>query len=341
MRQWVLAMLAVLWVGSTSQADDGGEPTAAHKIEAILAAYDQDNYDDLQSVVVVRNGQWLAERYFNGANSNTLVDIRSAGKSITSLLMGIALDIGAVDNLDDPVQKYWPDAAGTALGPIPIRHVLTMRTGLNANADNPSSPGYEDNMDTSNNPLAVALAVPVLDAPGTAYRYNSLAAYMTGIVVGRSTGAGLETLAREKLFGPLDITHYDWQEDRSGITKGQGNLSLTARGFARIGEMVLNRGTYGGRRIVSERWINESLTPHVDISTSTSNAAGYGYYWYQTSYDVGGRSVEVFFASGNGGNKIYIIPKRDMMVSVMSTAYGQGRGHRRSEAILKDILNLY
>lgn len=252
--------------------------------------------------------------------------------------MGIAIDENAIGSLQDPVEQYWPEAAGTALGPIPLDAVLTMRTGLHADADDPTSPGYEDNMDTSDNPMAVALSVPKFEEPGTVYRYNSLAAYMAGMVIGNATGRGMEAFAQEKLFKPLGIERYDWQEDRDGTTKGQGNLFLTAAGFARIGQLVLNKGSFDGKQVVSERWINESLTPRVDISSSTSNATHYGYYWYQNSLEIAGEPITYWFASGNGGNKIYIVPERQMVVTVMSTAYGQGRGHRRAKAIFQSVL---
>lgn len=193
-------------------------------------------------------------------------------------------------------------------------------------------------MDAADDPLSFAMSVPVAEEPGTRYRYNSLAAYVAGIVVGRATGVGLEDFARDNLFEPLGIKRWDWLEDRAGYTKGQGNLFLTAPGFARIGEMVLNDGSHNGRQVVSAEWIEESLKPRFDISDSDIYADGYGYYWYHQMYLLNGRSIEVFFASGNGGNKIYMIPEFDLVVSIMSRAYGQGRGQRRSENILKAIL---
>jgi len=193
-------------------------------------------------------------------------------------------------------------------------------------------------MDAADDPLSFALAVPGADEPGTRYRYNSLAAYVAGIVIGRATGDGLENFARDNLFEPLKIKRWDWQEDRAGYTKGQGNLFLTAPDFARIGEMVLNGGAYNGQQVVSAEWIEESLKPRVDVSDSEPNASGYGYYWFHQVYALNGRSIEVSFASGNGGNKIYVIPEFNLVVSIMSRAYGQGRGQRRSEDILKAIL---
>lgn len=332
MIRYALIATLILGVRAACAAESSDE------VNAILASYETDPHGDLQSVIVMQDGARIAERYYNDANRQTLVDVRSAGKSVTSLLVGIATDRQAIDSLEDPVEKYWPEAAGSAVGPVRLDDILTMRSGLDADGDDPSSPGYEDFMDASDDPLAWALTIGRKDEPGTRYRYNSLTAYVAGVVITRATGNGLEEFARDTLFTPLGIERWDWQEDRSGMTKGQGNLFLTARGFAAIGQMVLDGGTYQGQQVVSRAWIDASLTPKVDISASTSNATGYGYYWYQHSYPVNGRPIEIFFASGNGGNKIYIVPAFDLVVTVMSTAYGQGRGHRRSEAILQAIL---
>lgn len=315
-----------------------GDDCTTPSVRCALDAFGNDEHGDLHSVVVIHNGETVAERYYGNGDDQTLIDVRSAGKSVTSLLFGIALDQGAIESLDDAVAKYWPEAEGTAAGAVRLADVLTMRTGLAADGNDPESPGYEGRMDAADDPLAFALSVPGAEAPGTRYRYNSLAAYVAGIVIGRATGKGLEDFARDNLFEPLGIERWDWQEDRAGYTKGQGNLFLTAPGFARIGELVLNGGVHNGRQVVSNKWIAEGLKPRFDISDSDPFASGYGYYWYHQVYPLNGRSVEVSFASGNGGNKIYVIPEYDMVVSVMSRAYGQGRGQRRSEDILRAVL---
>jgi CubicO group peptidase (beta-lactamase class C family) len=311
---------------------------AATGLDSILAALEDDQHHDLHSVIVIKDGEIVAERYYNGGDRGTLVDVRSAGKSVTSLLFGVAHDQGAIESLDDPVSKYWPEAQGSAIGSVRLDDLLTMRSGLDADGDNPESFGYEDNLDAADDPLAFALSVPRIDEPGARYRYNSLTAYLAGLVIERATGQGLESFARANLFEPLQFERWDWREDQAGRTKGQGNLFLTARDFAHIGEMVLNGGAFNGRQVVSKAWIDESLKTRVDISESDPFASGYGYFWYQQTYSVNGRSIEAAFASGNGGNKIYVVPDFDMVVSVMSRAYGQGRGQRRSEKILLDIL---
>lgn len=307
-------------------------------LDTVLTGFDRDEHPDLRGVVVMRDGAVVAERYYNGATADTLHDIRSAGKSVTALLVGIAIDQGRIGGTEDPVAKYWPEARDSAIGPVPLRDVLTMRSGLAAFDDDPDSPGNEDKMDEAPDPLAFVLSVPRADPPGTRYRYNSLTAYTAGVVVAKATGKPLAEFAGAALFAPLGITRWQWAADAAGYTKGQGNLALTARSLARIGEMVRCDGLFAGRRIVSGAWLHEALTPKVEISDSDPYADGYGYFWYAKTQRIDGLPVPVSFASGNGGNKIYVVPGRRLVVAITSAAYGHGYGQRRSEAILKALL---
>ena len=308
------------------------------RFESVLSRWDRDEHPDLRAVVVMREDKVIAERYFNGETPAGLHDIRSAGKSITSLLVGTALDRGRIRSLSDTVERYLPEARGSAIGNVSLRDVLTMRSGLAAFDELAASPGNEDRLDEADDPFAFVWTVPRADPPGKVYRYNSLTAYVAGLVVERATGQQLVDFARSALFAPLGVQRLEWAADVAGHTKGQGNLSLTARDFATIGQMVLNEGTHAGTRVLSAAWIADSLKPHVPISAADPYADGYGYFWYFKTHDIAGQRVAVSFASGNGGNKLYIIPSRRLIVSVTSRAYGRGYGQRRSEALLKALL---
>ena len=304
----------------------------------ILSQWDRDAQADLQAVVVMRKGELVAERYFNGATAETLNDVRSLGKSITSLLMGAAIERGRVHAVSDLVERYWPESRNSAIGNVALANVLTMRSGLAADDDQASSPGNEDLLDEASDPLAFALSVPRSDAPGTMYRYNSLTAYVAGLVIEKAVGQPLADFARSALFDPVGVERWQWARDVGGHTKGQGNLSLTARDLATIGQMVLNKGLFHGKRVLSADWITESLEPRVSISHTDPYADGYGYFWYHKTHDIAGRRVALSFASGNGGNKLYLVPSRELVVAITSRAYGRGYGQRRSEDILKALL---
>ncbi|MGF7150437.1 CubicO group peptidase (beta-lactamase class C family) [Sphingomonas zeicaulis] len=326
------ALLAACWWTAPAAA------RSEAPLEAVLAQWDADPHPDLRGVVVMRDGRIVAERYYNGANAEALHDIRSAGKSVTALLVGIAVDRGAIRSVDDPVSAYWPEAQGSAIGDVALRDVLTMRSGLAAFDEDPKSPGNEDRMDEAADPLAFVRAVPRVDPPGSRYRYNSLTSYVAGVVTAKATGRRLADVAAKHLFDPLGIRRWQWASDAAGYTKAQGNLMLTTRDLATLGEMVRGRGLYRERRIVSAGWIDAALAPRVSIAADDPYADGYGYYWYSKVHEVDGVAVPVSFASGNGGNKIYVVPSRRLVVAITSAAYGRGYGQRRSQDILKAVL---
>lgn len=306
-------------------------------LDRLLARWDHDAHPDLRAVVLYRNGVILAERYYNGETVDTLHDIRSAGKSITGLLAGIAIDRGSIAGVDAKVGQLLPQA--TAIAGATLGDLLTMRSGLAADDEDPASPGNEDKLDEAADPEAFAFAVPAAEPPGARYLYNSLTASLIGMIVERATGLHLDDLAREALFGPLQITRWTWQRDASGHTKGQGNLALTARDLGKLGELVRLGGRHGDRQVVSERWIRDSLAIHVRTSAVDPYADGYGYLWYARRHHVHGRDLDVSFASGNGGNKIYVVPELQLVVAITSSAYGRGYGQRRSQDILLAILD--
>jgi CubicO group peptidase (beta-lactamase class C family) len=322
--------LPALLLGLSSHLCQAGAPE--------LAAFDHDAHPDLRSVLVMHKGAIIAERYYNGATAESLHDVRSAGKSITALLVGTAVDRGLIHDVSDRVDRYWSAAKGSAVGAVPLADILTMRSGLAAFDADAASPGNEDKMDEAQNTDQFILAIPRAVPPGTLYRYNSLTAHVAGITVQQASGRDLEDYARTALFAPIGITQWQWARDGSGRVKGQGNLSLRTRDLGKIGQMVLDRGVFDGRRVLSEQWIAAMLAPRHAIANVDRYADSYGYFWYSKTQMVDGRPIVVHFASGNGGNKIYVVPALGEVIVITSSAYGKGYGQLRSETILKAIL---
>jgi CubicO group peptidase (beta-lactamase class C family) len=337
-RRDVIGGMAALAGGAAPAAAAVSQASSSADFNAVLARWEQDPHPDLKGVVVRLGGKLVAEHYFNGGNPDALHDMRSAGKSITSLLLGLGRDRGLVRSLADPVERYLPEARGTAIGDVTLANVLTMRSGLAANDSVSESPGNEERLDEAKDPLAFLFSVPRAVPPGSIYQYNSLTAYAAGLVVERATQMPEQDFARLALFTPLGIDGFFWATDIGGHTKGQGNLSITARDMAKIGQMVLDGGQFEGSRVVSAAWIAESLTPRVSISSVDPYADGYGYFWYTKTLTVGRAMVRIHFASGNGGNKIYVIPSRNGVVAITSSAYNHSYGQRRSQDILSALL---
>jgi CubicO group peptidase (beta-lactamase class C family) len=316
-------------------AESGIDGAALETLSSELA---REPHHDLKAIVIVRNGRLADERYFNGDSVDTLHDIRSATKSVTSLLMGIDVQKGLVHGVDDSIALYLPGLPKDGKEKITIKDLLNMRSGLDANDEEPSTPGNEDNLDKSSDWIRTIYTVPMNGVPGSKYNYCSINAFLTGAIIENASHMPLDEFARVNLFEPLGIQEYRWRHVPIKRITGQGNLSITARDLAALGELMLNDGVVNGRRLVSHEWVARSLASQVAISDSDPYADSYGYMWYTKAEPVGGGSIKVHFASGNGGNKIYIVPSLHMVVAITSSAYNTNYGQRRSQDILWKIL---
>ena len=311
------------------------DPTALQSLFTTLAA---DPHHDIKGVVILRHNTLVAESYFNGDNAATLHDIRSATKSITATLMGIAIDHHFIHSVDDPISLYLPNLPPDKAA-ITIRDLLNMRSGLDADDEDPSSPGNEDRLDQSTDWLKTVYAVPMKRPPGQQYLYSSINAFLTGVLIENATHLPLDQFAKQQLFDPLGINAFQWRHVPINRITGQGNLRITTRDEARIGQLFLNHGNFNNHQLVSADWVQRSLANQVPISTSDPFADNYGYMWYTKPEQVAGHTILVHFASGNGGNKIYLIPSLDMVVAITSSAYSTNYGQRRSQDILLKILS--
>jgi CubicO group peptidase (beta-lactamase class C family) len=213
-----------------------------------------------------------------------------------------------------------------------------MRSGLAADDDDPDSPGNESRLDESVDWMKSVFAVPMKTPPGQTYLYCSLDAFITGAIIENASGLSLDEFAKQHLFAPLGIRNFVWRRVPFNRVAGQGNLSITARDEAAVGQLFLQKGRWENRQVVSSQWIQDSVAEKVPISAVDPYADFYGYMWYSKREPVAGGTVLVHFASGNGGNKIYVVPSRDMVVAITSSAYNQKYGQRRSQDILLRIL---
>ena len=295
---------------------------------------------DLKGIVILRHGSLVAESYFNGDDANSLHDIRSATKSITATLMGIAIDRGMVKSVDDSIATYLPNLPRDGKENIKIRDLLNMRSGLDANDDDPASPGNETRLDASTDWMKSVYEVPMKAPPGKQYIYVSINAFLAGAIIENASQIELDKFAFQNLFSPLGIARYKWRHVPIDRTTGQGNLEITTRDEAALGQLFLEKGQYDHRKIVSSGWVEQCLANQVPISAVDPYADFYGYMWYTKTETVGGRSILVHFASGNGGNKIYLVPSLNLVMAITSSAYNQHYGQQRSHDILLKVLSL-
>ncbi|WP_354004278.1 serine hydrolase [Spirosoma liriopis] len=150
------------------------------------------------------------------------------------------------------------------------------------------------------------------------------------------SGQKLADFAREYLFTTLAIREVYWYTGSSGQTAPMGNLYLSTLDMAKIGQLMLNKGAWHGQQLISSAWI--SWVEQQQFTLSNWYAQGYGYYWYHSSKSIGRTTYAYWFASGNGGNLLFVVPQVDLVVSLTSSAYGQGYGHQRSHTIFELVL---
>ena len=309
---------------------------------------------NVHGVVVERGGRLQFEAYFDGWDNpggswfprpagfgpDDLHDVRSVTKSITGLLLGVALERGLIRSLDEPVLDSFPEH-GDLQTPerrrITLAHLLTMSAGL----DWDESGSYarlgnsETRMRYSSDPDRYVLERDIVRPPGTQFVYSGGGTALLGEVLTRRTGMPLERFADEVLFAPLGITQTEWRRDGKGRVTPFGGLRLRPRDLARIGRMLLDAGRWQGRQVVPAAWIESSFQDRI----AASGALRYGYQWWLGRQRMPGGSVDWIAAMGNGGQRLYLVPSKDLVVVVTAGQYNQPDTSWRAPArLLQSIL---
>ena len=312
-------------------------------IDTILTLISGIEIPDFRSLVVIKDGGILIEEYYNTYWSETIHDIRSAGKSITALCMGIAIDQGFVKSENESVYSFFPEVVVPTgrrekNSDITIKHLMIMSSGLDADTDDPSSPGNSANWTSRNDWVSYVLNLDKVFPSGSKWVYNDACPMLCSAIIQKTTGMSMAAFAEKYLFNPLGIREYYWYKSRKGVTGGMGNLYITNLAFAKFGQLILQKGKWGNQQIVSSTWIDKMTSPLIEVSENGPLADGYGYFWYLGHKDIMGKRIDYLFASGNGGNKIYVVPAEQMVISVQSSSYGTGRGHGQADFILTFLL---
>ncbi|MFK8009856.1 MAG: serine hydrolase domain-containing protein [Saprospiraceae bacterium] len=314
--------------------------------DSLFALFDLINFtpphNDYRALVVIKDGKLVVDEYFNSFGTTNINDIRSAGKSITSMLAGIAIKEGLFKPTDK-VFSFFPEYKNIKnqskeKSNITIANLLIMSSGLASDDYKDDSPGAESLMMNENDYLKFCLDLPMDFKSGSQYAYSSVVAYLLGSVIENTSKMKLEDFARKHLFGPLQITQFFWLKSPEGRNTGMGNIYLAGRDLAKLGQLMLNNGKWNNQQIIPVDYVKKSSEKHLDISDSDPFSHGYGYMWYIAKEEINGKEIDFFFASGNGGNKIFIVPSLNMVVATLSSAYGQGRGQYRSHLIFKKVL---
>jgi len=329
------------------------QPRATYQqtlLDSIKTRINNNSYANVHSVLIATNGHTVYEHYFNGWNKDSVHDTRSSFKSITSLLVGIAIDKGFIKSVDEKVYSYFPEFVlkpGDSLKKqMTIKNLLEMKTGFDCEEFD-GTKDCENEMATTNNWVNFSLALPMKDRPGTAWAYNSSAPVIAGAIVSRAAHTSIMDFAKKYLFTPLGITNYRWTVDPAGNGMTAGSFYILPADMLKIGQMVLQQGAWQGKTIVSKKWLQQSTTATILIPnfsfTGLSNTKAatpqptyYGYYWYNEKIKAPKFEEDVVFASGNGGQYIMIIKRLNMVV-----VFTQGNYNKRIAKQAFDVLASY
>ncbi|WP_296143831.1 serine hydrolase [uncultured Flavobacterium sp.] len=321
------------WEISTDKID-------ATKIEELNRKIATQIYKNITSIVVIKNNKLLLEEYFNGATRKSLHDTRSVGKSFASTLVGIAINDHYIKSESQTLSEFYNLKNFQNYSPekdnVTLKSLLTMSSPFDGSDINSESAGNEENMYPTDNWVDFALNLPIDKAKATENRWDYFTAgvVVLGDIVHKSVPDGLEKYSSKKLFQPLGITNYQWQFTPQKVANTAGGLRMRSLDFAKYGQLYKNQGSWNGKQILTPEWVAKSLSRQIKISEGEY----YGYLFWNKTYTVGDKNYEVYYSSGNGGNKILIFKDQPLVIVMTSTAYNMAYGHKQVDKMVQEYL---
>jgi CubicO group peptidase (beta-lactamase class C family) len=293
---------------SRSTPEAQGIPSSA--ILAFVEAAEK-NVDALHSLMVLRHGQVVAEGWWGPYQREDPHVLFSLSKSFASTGIGLAIAEGKL-SLDDTVLSFFPEDApkepSDNLKAMRVRDLLAMSTGHHADAIDPFP--YTD---PNASPTRHFLSLPVAHKPGTHFVYNTPASFMLSAIVQKVSGTPLVDYLRPRLFEPLGIRNPKWEATPKGVSLGGFGLSVTTEDIARFGQLYLQRGEWGGERILPAEWVAAATARQVSNGSNPASdwEQGYGYQFWRCRHGV-------YRGDGAFGQFCIVMPEHDAVVAITS-----------------------
>ncbi len=288
----------------------------------------------LHSLLVIRNGRRILERHgLDEGRQVTPADaphLMSTTKTVTSMLMGIAISEGLIPSVETPVMTYFADDGIENLSPaktsVTIEDALTMRSGLTYAEGDPEETALWE----AESMALSYLSRPMAGEPGVDWNYSTADSQLLAEILRRATGATPLEYARDRLFGPLGVNVARWESDPSGTNRGGTALHLTPRDLARFGWMLLDGGRWGGAQIVPEEWVRVATRQHVVATSGYTPGAAYGYHCWISPF--GG-----FATRGYMGRHMFVLPERRLLAVIT----GELLPPETADATLDDLVERF
>ena len=326
------------WKVSSLEAEDI-EPQPIIEISARIR--DIDDIDEVLSMAIVKRGKLVHEVYSPYVQRNTLHWLASITKTMTSTLIGIAIDKGFIPGVDARVIDLIPEYSNAVKDPrfngIRLHHLMCMSSGLDWNEqvsyNDPRNSEWQ--MVESEDWIRFVLGRRVLHDPGTEFRYNTGGMHLLSAVIKAATGRSADRFAEEHLFHPMDIYAYQWNRDIRGYpsTGGvDGGLGLRTRDLAKIGWLFMGDGTWKGKRIISEKWTKQVTQKNRILKGANRQ---YSFNWTMGTGTINGKRYEYRATFGYGGQVLYMVPEHELLI-VITCELAEGGGV--SQVLLRRIL---
>ena len=255
-----------------------------------------------QSAILIRGSSIIAEYYADKSDKDSIVTSWSVAKSFTSTLIGIAIDEGYINSIEDPITDYLPEWKGQDQDKILLKHLLSMRSGMEDH-------GF---VYVVNDMVSHSLDRDLIRPPGTAFRYSNEDSMLLGEILENATGISFQEYADKKLFNLIDVDE-TWWTDQEGSTISYASIDMTPREFAKFGLMIAQEGSWQGQQIVSSNWVELATSKYDDLMS-------YGFQWWTSeTKDI---DYPFFSAKGLDGQLIYVWPETDL-VFVRFTPYNK------------------
>lgn len=293
-----------------------------------------DNYPNVYSLLVIRHGYLVYEKYYNGMTKDDANPVYSVTKSVMSALTGIALREKLIQSVDQKISELLPEyftkTSDRQKKNITVYNALTMTGGLYS-VDNDFPPYY-----MSKDWMEYAINQPLTDKPGSKFEYNTgLPHFLSGIIT-KTSGMNTKTFADKYLFSKIGIHPAEWVQDSKGYYGGGMGLSLTPEDMAKFGYLYLNGGKWNGEQVIPKEWVDKTIQKHV----TANQYSDYGYlFWLQTMRSPdSGKSHFTYRADGAGGQKIIMIPDLDMVAVITANVRSSSNDKKDTQDIVQDYV---
>lgn len=295
---------------------------SAAKLGGLLTKIRDGDIPGQHALLIVRHGYLVLEEYFDGWTADRVHMQQSVSKSWTSALIGIAIEQGAIREVDEKILGFFPEMEGIQnvdgwKRAMTLKDLLTMRGGTDYHERGSASP--HDKLNSLPRGWdRFYLDRPMVAAPGSKFSYDSGGVILMSALLEARTGLHADAFADRHLLAPLKIEKREWFRNREGHPHTGGGLDVRPRDMLKLGLLYLRGGKWGEHQVVPEKWVESSLRRHVDWSRDPrGHRVGYGYLWWILEPDPAGPGrQDIYAAMGFRGQYIFIVPEHDMVVAV-------------------------